>query len=82
MTDNRTHHPDTSAVARKVDELLHQKKLYSLGGAAEALSISRKHVYALVNRGELATVWIGRRRLIAASELDRYVEHLVAAESW
>jgi excisionase family DNA binding protein len=58
---------------RRVDE----KKLYSVAAAAEALSITRKHLYTLIGRGEIATVTIGRRRLNSSVELDQFVEHLV-----
>ena len=56
---------------------LEGKRLYSVAAAAEALSITRKHLYTLIGRGEIATVTIGRRRLISAVELDRFVEHLI-----
>jgi excisionase family DNA binding protein len=60
-----------------VQDLGRRKKLYSMAAAAEALSITRKHLYTLMNRGEITTVSIGRRRLIPADELDRFVQHLV-----
>jgi excisionase family DNA binding protein len=57
------------------------KRLYSTEETAEALSITRKHVYTIINRGEIATVNIGRRRLILADELLRYVDHVVPSSA-
>jgi excisionase family DNA binding protein len=54
-----------------------RKRLYSVAAAAQSLSITRKHLYTLIGRGEIATVTIGRRRLVPATELDRYVDYLV-----
>jgi excisionase family DNA binding protein len=55
-----------------------RKRLYSVAAAADSLSITRKHLYTLIGRGEIATVTIGRRRLVSATELDRFVDHLVS----
>jgi excisionase family DNA binding protein len=55
------------------------KRLYSVAAAADSLSITRKHLYTLIGRGEIATVTIGRRRLVPATELDRFVDYLVSA---
>jgi hypothetical protein len=33
----------------------------------------------LIGRGEIATVTIGRRRLVPATELDRFVDDLVSS---
>ena len=38
-----------------------------------------KHLYTLIGRGEIATVTIGRRRLVTATELDRFVDDLVSS---
>lgn len=51
-------------------------KLYSLDRAADALSVTRRHIYNLINRGELRSVKVGRRRFITDEELDRYVTTL------
>lgn len=42
------------------------------------LSVGRTTIYGLVDRGELATVKIGRRSLITAASLRAYVERLSA----
>lgn len=68
MTANRRH---------SVMPVIGQKKLHSVKEAAEMLSITRKHLYTLIGRGEISTVTIGRRRLIPAAELDRFVEDLI-----
>ena len=43
----------------------------SIGDAAQALGIGRSTLYEAIARGEVRTVTIGRRRLVARSELDR-----------
>lgn len=40
--------------------------------------ISRRQVYLLLERGQLQSVWIGRRRLIPANSVTAYVAHLHA----
>ncbi|MFB8276921.1 helix-turn-helix domain-containing protein [Nocardia colli] len=41
------------------------------------LRLSRWSVYQLINRHELASVKIGRRRLVPAADADRFVRQLV-----
>lgn len=52
--------------------------LHDLDQAAEQLSISRRVVERLVRDGELATVKLGRRRLVPDEALQEYVARLVA----
>jgi excisionase family DNA binding protein len=47
------------------------KLAYSVVEFAQAIGISRPTVYVMIQRGQLRTVMIGRRRLIPASEIDR-----------
>ncbi len=56
----------TDSVDRAVERLA-----YSPGEAAEALGVSRQHIYNLMNAGQLRSVSFGRSRRIAASELER-----------
>ncbi|MWA02182.1 helix-turn-helix domain-containing protein [Actinomadura sp. LD22] len=42
--------------------------------AGHALSVSRTTMYELIRSGELPSVKIGRRRLVAVRDLDAYVE--------
>ena len=56
------------------------KLLYSLPDAAAALSVGRTTVYSLVKAGQLTTVKIAGRTLIAAAELNRYVDDLTRRE--
>lgn len=44
---------------------------YSPAEFAELLGVTRQHVHALINRGEIHSVKLGRSRRIPASELDR-----------
>lgn len=55
-----------------------QKKVaYSVEEAAQALSLGRSTVKKLIATGELASVRVGRRRLIPRSALESYIERLV-----
>jgi len=57
-----------------------QPLLVDAEGAAHYLSCSRSTVYALIDRGELKGVKIGRARRFALSELTALVERLQAVE--
>ena len=50
-----------------------EKRAYSVTEAASSLGLSRSTVWNLMDRGELAYFHVGSRRLISASELDRFV---------
>lgn len=52
------------------------KMLYSIAEAAALLSLSRAHLYRLLERGELTSIRIGRSRRVSRSELEAYVAHL------
>lgn len=61
----------------------HEKQgplLYSILDAAEAIGVKRSTMYELITRGEVTTVSIGRRRLVTADSLERYVERLKEVE--
>lgn len=47
--------------------------LLSIPDAGARLGVSRSSVYNLMNCGALRTIKIGKRRLIPAAEIDRYV---------
>lgn len=57
------------------------KLLYSIGEVGRLLSLSRSTAYELVWNGSLATVHIGKRRLVPADELERYVAALAGQAS-
>ncbi|TWS17781.1 helix-turn-helix domain-containing protein [Tsukamurella asaccharolytica] len=44
--------------------------------ASEHLRISRWSLYQLINRQQIATITIGRRRLVPATEIERFVGSL------
>ncbi len=48
--------------------------LESIETTARALGCSRRTVYALIERGELRTVHVGRRHLVPRGERLRYVQ--------
>ena len=56
-----------------------EKLLYAIPQAAEQLSVSTRVLERLIADGEVDTVKIGRRRLVPAEALERYVEKVKAA---
>lgn len=50
--------------------------LHPLTDAAQVLGISRTTIYQLISDGEIRTIKIGRRTLVAQDELERYVASL------
>lgn len=53
--------------------------LYDIPQAAEQLSISARVLQRLIREGEVATVLLGRRRLVPRDALTEYVERLQRA---
>jgi len=51
----------------------HAKMAYTVEEAAELLSLSRAHLYRLIDLGELDAVRIGRSRRITARQLDEFL---------
>jgi len=49
-----------------------KRVLVSVEEAAEALCMGRTSVFALIREGQLLTVKIGKRRLVAVSELHAF----------
>ena len=52
------------------------KLLFTVDEAAELLSLSRAHLYRLLQRGELASVSSGRTRRISRAALESYVARI------
>lgn len=50
---------------------------YRIEEAAEALRVSRTHVYELIRSGRLRSVKIGSRRLVPIAALDEYLAALM-----
>lgn len=48
--------------------------LLTVGDAARLLAVGRTTLYALIKRGELRTVAIGRARRIPRAALEQFVE--------
>lgn len=57
----------------------HAQRAYRPSQAAELLGVSRRHVYALIERGELRTVKSGTATLIRAEWIDDYLDALEAS---
>jgi excisionase family DNA binding protein len=55
--------------------------LLSMEASQHALSVGRTTLYALVAKGEVETVHIGRRCLVRADSLAAYVDRLTGLES-
>jgi excisionase family DNA binding protein len=57
-------------------EVPRSRALVTVGGAADYLSCSRRHVERLLARGELPRIRLGRAVRVSLVDLDRYVEAL------
>ena len=62
------------ATTAHVSPLFHQ-----IPDACRLLGVGRSSIYELIASGKLASVAIGRRRLIAASEIERFAADLTKA---
>ena len=60
---------------------MEHKLVYSIPEVAERLSIGRGLVYRLLNSGELRSLKIGHRRLVARDDLEAYVARLRDGEA-
>ena len=58
------------------DQLDRPPLLLPINDAARELSVSRSHLYALITRGDIASVRVGSRHLVAYAELMAYVDRL------
>jgi excisionase family DNA binding protein len=57
-------------------ENMTELKLLSIEAASTRLSLGRSTVYDLIKKGEFKAVYIGTRRLITSTEIDRYIQNL------
>jgi excisionase family DNA binding protein len=48
-------------------------RLVRIGEAAQILGIGRSKLYAMISTGEIATVKLGRRRLVRSETLEKFV---------
>jgi excisionase family DNA binding protein len=55
-----------------------QRRAFRMSGVAELLSISQREVERLVSDGELASISVGRIRLIPSSAIDDWLQHKLA----
>jgi excisionase family DNA binding protein len=55
-------------------------ELLTIADVAERLHLSRGSVYSLIRANRLAAKKIGRKTVVLASELDRFIENAPAAE--
>jgi excisionase family DNA binding protein len=61
-----------------VQESAYEKLAYTIEEAAKLLSLSRAHVYRLIDIQELGSITIGRSRRVTASQLRAFIERLEA----
>lgn len=54
-------------------------QLYGIADTGKALGIGRTSVYGLLDSGDLTPIKIGRRTLVAASEISEYIEDRLTA---
>lgn len=52
----------------------HCKRVYSIPEGAKQAGIGRSKMYEEINDGKLHTFKIGKRHLIAAEDLDAYIQ--------
>lgn len=60
----------------------HAKLAYTVEEAAGLLSLSRAHVYRLMDLAEIGSVTIGRSRRITARQLEEFLRRLESGGSW
>jgi len=53
-----------------------QKLLLTVPECADRLGLGRSFMYELVQKGEIASLKLGRARRVAVTELERYVAKL------
>ena len=51
-----------------------QRRMLSIRETADWLGVSERFVYALISRGELRSVKVGRRRLIDARDAEQFID--------
>jgi excisionase family DNA binding protein len=57
------------------------KAAYAIADICEQLSLGRTTVFAEIKKGNLKIVKVGRRSLVTAEELARYMQRLSSAQS-
>jgi len=62
----------------KVVSAVQTRELYTVPEAMARLNLSRTVIYELIRSGRLLTVTQGRRRLVPAESLSRYVDLLIS----
>jgi excisionase family DNA binding protein len=65
--------PPNRAQRRHPNKQMPDPAAYSVIQAGAALGVSRQVIYSLIQGGQLRTVMAGRRRLIPATEVDRFL---------
>ena len=73
MRDEINNHDRSDEIARRLG--LAAVQLCSVEETCRLLRVSRWQVNELINRRELRSVKIGRRRLVRLSEVTRYLDH-------
>lgn len=58
-----------------------EPRLLAVRDAATATGLSRSNIHKLIASGELASIKVGRRRLIPVAAIDEYVDRLRAEQA-
>lgn len=58
-----------------------KRDLYPLPEVVERLGVNRTTVYGLIKSGDIQAVKIGRRTLVPAASIERYVARLTASDN-
>jgi excisionase family DNA binding protein len=59
-----------------IDGAMVDIELLTVAQTAQALALSRTTIYALLEKGDLESVWIGTARRIPYDSLSRFIERL------
>lgn len=52
---------------------------YSLDEVAARFGVTKRHIWRLIQRGEMRRVKIGRKAMVLSDDLDAYIDGLKAA---
>ena len=53
-----------------------KKLLYTIDEASDALSLGRTTLYAEINKGNIFSLKVGKRRMVPVASLEKWIEKL------
>jgi excisionase family DNA binding protein len=72
--------PVKECLGKETNHLMSEKVLLRVDEAAAALGVGRSFLYGLVQRGEIASIKLGRARRIPVSALEEFIWKLQTEE--